>query len=386
MFIIRQATIDDMGELLKLSRLVHSFNLPQDKDALAAKIARSRRSFSGQSASEREREFVFVLEDTESRSVIGTSSVYSCISWPGHPHLFFRVRKREHYSDDLGTGQVHVTIQLDTDESGPSEVGGLILAPGYRRHPGRLGWMLSMVRFHFMGLHKRDFKQRILAEMMGALTPDSRSSLWDYLGRRFINLSYTEADTFNQRSKEFITSLFPRTEIYLSLLPPEARRLVGTVGDETQPALRMLERIGFVNRDHVDPFDGGPYLEAHRDEIPVVRSTFARKLLAARPKGRSLHAIVSAHGTHGFKATRSRIMLSGDGVWIPGDVASALSAKPGERIGVTLVDSQGNAIDAPGVGAGGKKSKRGTVARPRAVRGSATPMSAARARRAGRRR
>lgn len=386
MFIIRQATIDDMGELLKLSRLVHSFNLPQDKDALAAKIGRSRRSFSGQAASEREREFVFVLEDTESRSVIGTSSVYSCISWPGHPHLFFRVRKREHYSKDLGTGQLHVTIQLDTDESGPSEVGGLILAPGYRRHPERLGWMLSMVRFHFIGLHKRDFKQRILAEMMGALTPDSRSSLWDYLGRRFINLSYTEADTFNQRSKEFITSLFPRTEIYLSLLPPEARRLVGTVGDETQPALRMLERNGFVNRDHVDPFDGGPYLEAQRDEIPVVRSTFARKLIAARPKGRSLQAIVSAHGTQGFKATRSKVLLTGEGAWIPSDTVAALSAKVGERIGVTLIDSHGNAVDAPGARGSAKSGKRSAASRPRPARGTTTPMSAAPARRAGRRR
>ena len=386
MFIIRQATIDDMGELLKLSRLVHSFNLPQDKDALAAKIARSRRSFAGQAASEREREFVFVLEDTESRSVIGTSSVYSCISWPGHPHLFFRMRKREHYSKDLGTGQLHVTIQLDTDESGPSEVGGLILAPGYRRHPERLGWMLSMVRFHFIGLHRRDFKQRILAEMMGALTPDSRSSLWDYLGRRFINLSYTEADTFNQRSKEFITSLFPRTEIYLSLLPPEARRLVGTVGDETQPALRMLERIGFVNRDHVDPFDGGPYLEAQRDDIPVVRSTFARNLVSARPKGRSLHAIVSAHGTHGFKATRSRVMLSQDGVWLPSETVGALSAKVGDRVGITLIDAHGQAVDAPAARGAAKSGKRGAATRPRPGGGPSAPMSAAPARRAGRRR
>jgi arginine N-succinyltransferase len=222
--------------------------------------------------------------------------------------------------------------------------------------------------------------------MMGALTPDSRSSLWDYLGRRFINLSYTEADTFNQRSKEFITSLFPRTEIYLSLLPPEARRLVGTVGDETQPALRMLERIGFVNRDHVDPFDGGPYLEAQRDEIPVVRSTFVRKLVAVRPKGRSQHAIVSAHGTHGFKATRSRVMVSADGVWMPADTVNVLSAKAGERIGITLIDSHGNALDAPGARGAAKPGARGTVTLPRPARGSATPRSAARTRRAGRRR
>ena len=362
MFVIRQATIDDMGELLKLSRLVHSFNLPQDKDALAAKIARSRRSFAGQSASEREREFVFVLEDTDTRSVVGTSSVYSCISWPGHPHLFFQVRKREHYSKDLGTGQVHVTIQLDTDETGPSEVGGLILAPGYRRHPERLGWMLSMVRFHFIGLHRRHFKQRILAEMMGALTPDSRSSLWDYLGRRFINLSYTEADTFNQRSKEFITSLFPRTEIYLSLLPPEARRLVGTVGDETLPALRMLERLGFSGKGSVDPFDGGPYLEAQRDEIPVVRATVARKLQAARPKGRAVPAIVSAHGTQGFRAARSRAVLGADGVWLPPETVEALGAKSGDRIGVTAVDSEGNAVESAGAarpaGKGGRAARR----------------------------
>jgi arginine N-succinyltransferase len=386
MFIIRQATIDDMGELLKLSRLVHSFNLPQDKDALSAKIARSRRSFAGQSASEREREFVFVLQDTDTRNVIGTSSVYSCISWPGHPHLFFRMRKREHYSKDLGTGQVHVTIQLDTDETGPSEVGGLILAPGYRRHPERLGWMLSMVRFHFIGLHRRDFKQRILAEMMGALTPDSRSSLWDYLGRRFINLSYTEADTFNQRSKEFITSLFPRTEIYLSLLPPEARRLVGTVGDETVPALRMLERLGFVNKDHVDPFDGGPYLEAQRDEIPFVRATFVRKLLPARPKGRSVPAIVSAHGTQGFRATRSKAMLTADGIWLPSDTAAALAAAPGDRIGVTLLDAHGNAADPPGARRSGKPAKSATAARPRPAHGAATPLRTSRTRRAGRRR
>ncbi|MSR44063.1 MAG: arginine N-succinyltransferase [Phycisphaerales bacterium] len=343
MFIIRHAVNEDMPQLLKLSRLVHSFNLPQDKDSLAAKIDRSTRAFSGAVKDPKGREFVFVLEDLDSKSVVGTSAVYSRISWPGHPHLFFKVRKREHYSRDLGTGQVHVTIQLDSDESGPSEIGGLILAPGYRGHPQKLGSLLSYVRFQFIGLHAAWFQPRIIAELMGALTPDSRSTLWDYLGRRFINLSYTEADTFNQRSKEFILKLFPSVEMYISLLPPEARQLVGKVGDETLPALKMLEKLGFTAQDHVDPFDGGPYLHAQRDEIPIVRCS-ATRTLAGATKSATHTGVVSCMGDHGFRAMRSAFEVTGSNVRLPAKSIEALGAAPRTAIGLTAFDKTGNAV------------------------------------------
>ncbi|MSR69617.1 MAG: arginine N-succinyltransferase [Phycisphaerales bacterium] len=343
MFIIRQAVNEDMPQLLKLSRLVHSFNLPQDKDSLAAKIDRSQRAFSGEVKDAKGREFVFVLEDIESRTVVGTSAVYSQISWAGHPHLFFKVRKREHYSRDLGTGQVHVTIQLDSDETGPSEIGGLILAPGYRGHPQKLGSLLSYVRFQFIGLHRIWFQPRILAELMGALTPDSHSSLWDYLGRRFINLSYTEADTFNQRSKEFILKLFPSVEIYISLLPPEARQLVGKVGDETLPALKMLEKLGFSVQDHVDPFDGGPYLHASRDEIPIVKYSIERPL-AGSGKGATHMGVVSCSGEFGFRAMRSGFEIVGASVRLPSKTIATLGAQTGAKIGITAFNAGGNAI------------------------------------------
>src|SRR5262245_16475259 len=130
MFVIRQAQPDDLPTLLKLAKMVHFINLPADKDIIAAKIARSRLSFRGQAPSEREREFMFVLEQVDTESVIGTSAVLSCISWPGRPHTFFKVRRREFFSNDLQTGNVHITLELGTDETGPSEMGGLILAPG----------------------------------------------------------------------------------------------------------------------------------------------------------------------------------------------------------------------------------------------------------------
>ena len=62
--------------------------------------------------------------------------------------------------------------------------------------------------------------------MMGPLTPDSGTPLWEYLGRRFINLSYREADLFSSRSKEFLLNLWPKGEVFVSLLPPEARALI----------------------------------------------------------------------------------------------------------------------------------------------------------------
>ena len=265
MFVIRQAMPDDLSTLLKLAKMVHFLNLPADRDLIAAKIARSRRSFAGQEANEREREFMFVLEDADTGSVVGTCCAIGRVGWPGWPHVFLQVRRREHWSSDLQQGITHVTVEFGTEESGFSEVGGLILAPGYRGHKERLGSLLSLVRFHFMGLHRDKFHKRVLAELMGPVTPDSRTLLWEYLGRRFINLSYQEADLFCQHSKEFMTSLWPRGEIHASILPPDARALIGKVGEETVPAKVLLERQGFKSTDHVDPFDGGPYLAAQRD-------------------------------------------------------------------------------------------------------------------------
>lgn len=336
MFIIRQATVDDSSTLLKLAKMVHFINLPADPDVINRKIIRSRRSFAGSVPCEREREFMFVLEDIESGNVIGTSSVISCLSWPGRPHTYLQVRERKMCSEDLRTGAIHTTLQLGTDETGPSEIGGLILSPAYRGHKSKLGSFLSLIRFHFIGLHREWFAERIIAEMMAPLTPDSQNSLWEYLGRRFINLTYAEADRFCQYSKEFITSLFPKDEIYVSLLPPEARNLIGKVGSETEPAKKMLERLGFQYKGQIDPFDGGPYLEAAVAAIPLVASTKRTKLLPPPADGAyPHHGIVSAHHEFHFRAVRTQYAESDEGMAIPEEVSRAINAEAGQLVGVT---------------------------------------------------
>ena len=104
MFIIRQAMPDDGATLLKLAKMVHFINLPADLDIINAKVARSRRSFAGQVADERERQFMFVLEDTETGGVIGTSGLICKMGWPGWPHIYLQVRRRDHFK----IGRAHV--------------------------------------------------------------------------------------------------------------------------------------------------------------------------------------------------------------------------------------------------------------------------------------
>ena len=341
MFLIRNAILDDHESLIRLARTVHSNNLPADSNSLHDILTHSRASFKGE-VEPRDRQYIFVLVDTESNRVVGTSCLIAGKGSEKMPRLVLKVRKREHYSRDLQSGHVQITLQLCQDSTGSTEVGGLVLASSHRGTTDRLGSLLSKVRFSFMGMSPELFSERIIGEIMGALTPDGRTMLWDHLGRRFINLSYREADAFSRTSKEFITSLFPEVEIYASLLPAEARRLIGHVSPDAVPALRMLERLGFHHIDEVDPFDGGPYLEAVRDEIPLVRSTETSSFKSVVSDSSEMKtAIVCTHRGGDFRAVRSGFRHDDDGVCLPEAAVKALGLEPGMSVSWTPQESSG---------------------------------------------
>ncbi|MCH2136917.1 MAG: arginine N-succinyltransferase [Phycisphaerales bacterium] len=335
MFVVRPAHLQDVPALLRMARTVHSGNIPADPVALEARVRRSTASFLGREG-DADGLYVLVLEDSTSGNVLGTSCLIAGKGGAERPRLGLRVRKREHYSSDLQTGQVQVTVQLVRDTSGPTEVGGLVLSPAWRGTGHRLGSLLSLARFALVGLRPERFSRRMIGEIMGDLTADGRTMLWDHLGRRFINLSYQEADRFSRTSCEFITSLFPEGEIYVSLLPAEARRLIGHVSPDAVPALRMLERLGFRHSDEVDPFDGGPYLEADRDEIPIVTAT-RRVELTGLLEGsvEGAEQLVSSPDGETFRCVRTQAVVAGDGVQISQAAATALKIEPGAEVGLS---------------------------------------------------
>ncbi|HVZ94683.1 MAG TPA: arginine N-succinyltransferase [Phycisphaerales bacterium] len=355
MHLIRPARADDLDLLYKLAKMVFFINLPAEKEIIEEKIRRSRASFEaaatgrvprvapdGKGAVKDSPLFMFVIEDTETGNCLGTSMIVARMGTKGHPNLSFQLRRKEFFSRDLQEGHTHTTAKLWLDESSPSEIGGLILSPSVRRHPQKLGKQISLSRFHYIGMHRKLFSDRVIAEMMAPLTGDGRSPFWEALGRRFINLSYRDADMFCQHSREFMLSLLPREEIYLSLLPPEARQVIGQVGPDTAPARRMLESIGFKYLDRVDPFDGGPHLEADTDTVSLVRDTNDVEYGGVcNVKDATAPGFVSAETEDGdLRLCYARVAAAGNGrsVRLTKDVADLLRAEDAKLVSFTPVD------------------------------------------------
>jgi len=153
------------------------------------------------------------------------------------------------------------------------------------------------VRFLFIGMHRKAFRDKVLAELLPPLLPDGRSLLWEALGRKFTGLSYTEADRLSRQNKEFIRGLFPEGTIYASLLPKQAQDVIGKVGAQTRGVEKLLRRIGFRYAERVDPFDGGPHFTAMTDEIKLVVDSRHQKV-AATIEDSKKRALVAVEGAN----------------------------------------------------------------------------------------
>lgn len=269
-FLVRAVRREDIIQLTDLAKQFNLLNLPGDKKVITEKVLRSEASFAGDLSKEKS-EYLFVLEDTEEQQVVGSSLILAKHGSEEVPHCYFKILKRDHFSQDLGIGFIHQVLRFQLDNDGPTEIGGLLVDKTYRRRPERLGKQISLSRFLFMGLHPDRFEKRVLCELTPPLTEEGRSEFWEALGRRFTGLPYQEADALSQTNKEFIESLFPEEDIYLSLLDSKARLVLGRVGESTKPAQHLLESIGFEYLDEVDPFDGGPHYGAKTENILPIK-------------------------------------------------------------------------------------------------------------------
>lgn len=273
MIILRNVLESDLNDLFNLSKKVFFINLPQDKQAIKEKIESSIKSFKNPSTDLAENHYIFVAEDTVTQKVVGVSMIHAQHGTENEPHFFLKVSQENKYSSTINTGFVHGTLKLGLDTNGPTEIGGLVLDPQYRGQ-GKIGKQLSFVRFLFMGLNPNRFREKVHSELMPPLDEKGNSPLWEAIGRRFLNMDYYEADLLSRNNKEFILSLFPSDNIYMTLLPIEARNAIGKVGQDTLPVKAMLEKIGFQYTNEVDPFDGGPHYRCNLKDIKPIKNMY----------------------------------------------------------------------------------------------------------------
>jgi arginine N-succinyltransferase len=216
---------------------------------------------------------------------------------------------------------------------GPTELGGLVVVPEYRKHPAQLGRFVSFVRFLYIAAHSKLFQPDLLAELLPPLESDGTSHLWEALGRRLTNLSYSAADLLSSRNKDFIRDLFPGSAIYASVLSPEAQHVIGKVGDQSKGVERMLTKVGFRYAERVDPFDGGPHFVAKTAEVSAIARAQTLPFVS-ETENAVRQALVAAFSQQPpfVRAVRTACAFDHQGIDLPSDAARHLEVTPGAAL------------------------------------------------------
>ncbi len=336
---IRAALPPDADELYELAKHLNSVNLPADRDAVVALLQHSEQSFSGTLQPINHRKYIFLLRDNEQGRAIGTSTIIAQLGHKDAPYIYFDVFPEERYSREFNLHFEHQVLRLGFSYDGPTELGGLVVDPACRRQPERLGLCISYARLLFIAHNPELFQDTLLAELLPPLEEDGTSHLWDAVGRRFTGMSYREADRLSHENKDFIRDLFPRGMVYASLLSPEARAVIGEVGEKAKGVEKMLRRIGFYYGDRIDPFDGGPHFFAARQDVTVIQRYLSLPTVSS---GRALsveqpdvqRALVATHSPEPpyFRAAPTLAAVRGEQLHVAPQVLSALGATEGQPL------------------------------------------------------
>lgn len=337
---IRGATSADEESLLALAAHLNTVNLPDERKSVQELLAHAEQSFAG-SIPVPKRKYVFLLWDLGTGQAIGSSSIIAQLGRRDAPYIYFDVLDEERYSKSLDKHFNHTLLRLGFSYKGPTELGGLVVAPAQRGSPERLGRFVSYARFAYIAGRRDLFRDQLLAELLPPLETDGTSHLWEALGRRFTGLRYAEADRLSSRDKEFIRDLFPLGEIHTSLFDDRARDVIGQVGAQTLGVERMLRAVGFRYARRVDPFDGGPHFVAPTEEVTLIRETrrvqCKGSLPASGPEPGPRAVILQYLPVPPYaRSVQSEFSWSGaDGVLLPEAVRAQLELGAGAELMVT---------------------------------------------------
>jgi arginine N-succinyltransferase len=278
MLVIRPIRESDYSALYKIAQDsgIGFTSLPVNETLLKNKISEAQKAFSSTPISHGQQSYLFVMEDTETGEVVGTSGIEATVGL--HDAFYhYHISKVVHASRELG---VHNTVEILTfcnDYTGSSEICTLFLQESARK--GLAGRLLSKFRLLFMAQHKHRFASTVIAEMRGVSDEKGKSPFWEWLETHFFSVDFPTADYLTGiGNKVFIAELMPKYPIYINLLSKEAQDSIGKVHEKTKPALRLLEQEGFRHRGYVDIFDAGPTVEADIENIATVRDSQEAKV------------------------------------------------------------------------------------------------------------
>ncbi|WP_046004951.1 arginine N-succinyltransferase [Pseudoalteromonas rubra] len=342
MMILRPIQKSDYSALLNIAQESgHGFtSLPVNEELLQNKIERSVASFGKETDVPFDEGYLFVLEDSETGEVVGTSAIEAAVGLDDafyHYHL----SKVIHSSRTLNVYKAVDILTLCNDYTGATELCTLFLRDKYRR--GLNGKLLSKSRFMFINQHRDRFADTVIAEMRGVSDENGDSPFWQWLEEHFFSMDFPTADYLTGiGQKVFIAELMPKYPIYVNLLSKEAQSVVGEVHDNTRPAIELLKSEGFTFNGYVDIFDAGPTVEAKVDNIRTVREV--RKYTVRIDDAMQIDAegspvMIANDKLAGYRATALTLALpeKATEVAIPGAVAKALQIADGDTVSIATL-------------------------------------------------
>ena len=331
-FRIRAALPKDIRPLYDLAKLTGGgfTNLPAERPTLESKLERSEAGFSRKGETPADDLYMFMLENVETGQIRGTCQVFGQVG-DDRPFYSYLISTLTQKSEELGRIFRNQALTLTTDLEGSSEVGGLFLHPQERA--GGLGMLLARSRYLFINQHRPRFGDMVLAELRGVMDQAGHSPFWDAIGGRFFGMSFPEADEFNAvHGTQFIADLFPKTPIYIAMLPDSARSVIGQPHPTGRAALKMLENEGFDWDSYVDIFDGGPTVTARTDKIKTVMEAEWLRVAGANEEGGAT-MMLAAGVYHEFIACYAQTQQTANGeLLIDAEAMDMLNIGPGDRV------------------------------------------------------
>ena len=338
--LFRPALVTDITAIYRLAqqRGVGMTSLPNDMSLLEKRLAWSAESFKKECSQPEHEYYLFVLEDSATQQVIGTSAIESCTGF-NTPFYSYRLSKHTQFCDVLKTRTDYEVLTLVNDNQGCSELCTLFLDPMHRhKHNGAL---LSRARFLFMAQFPERFMPTLMAEIRGVSDENGYSPFWEDVGGHFFHMPFGEADKMTlSRNKQFINDLMPKNPIYVNLLSHAAQAVIGKAHPLTEAALSMLLHEGFHRTDYVDAFDAGPTIKASYDAIRTIVNSQIMTIQAIQTQVSREYAMM-ANLNLDFRATTGQVLVNivDQACTISRKTAQILQLKCGDKIRVITQES-----------------------------------------------
>ncbi len=332
MMLVRPVTLSDHDEILALAKEagIGMTSLPPDTAVLHRKIERSVNSCNGKPEGKHEDAFLFVLVDTDTKKLVGTSGIVAHVGLK-HPFYSYKLSTIVQASSELDVYSYQRVLHMVNDYTGATEIGSLFLLPQYRRDG--IGKFLSRSRYMMLAELPELFSDIVISEIRGVQDEKGDSPFYNTLAQEFFQMEFKRADFIHAtQGGQFISDLMPKYPIYVNLLDERAREVIGVPLEASRPAMNLLEKEGFRFQGYIDVFDAGPTMQGERAFLRTVRKSRRAEVVEIAEVSQNDRFMVSTTSLPDFRVAYAGFEKRRDGIVINAETADALGIQKGAQV------------------------------------------------------